>query len=195
MTDKELRRLSRAELLQLMLEQARENEQLRGEVSALREQLEQQKITCENIGSLAEAALAINNVFQAADRAAQQYLQEVSQRVGDQDRELHEKYEQAQNQVDTLIWESQEKATAILGEAEASAEKIRAEAEAHLNLAKVQAEELLNNARAEAEACTERAKTESDEIRAKANAQIQALVQVQNTLNTLFDATGKKSEA
>lgn len=62
--------MRRTEPLQLLLEQTEENEQLHGNVNALTEQLNRHKITCDNAGSVAEAPLAINNVFQAADQAA-----------------------------------------------------------------------------------------------------------------------------
>ena len=47
MTTKELRKLHRAELLQLLLDQVQENEQLKSQVNALMTQLNQQRITCE----------------------------------------------------------------------------------------------------------------------------------------------------
>lgn len=74
MTDKELKRLSRAELLELLLEQVEENEQLRSEISDLREQLNDRIIKINEAGSIAEAALRLNGVFEAAEAAARQYV-------------------------------------------------------------------------------------------------------------------------
>lgn len=77
MTDKELRKLSRAELLQLMLEQSREVDRLREENARLMSELESRKIAVSEAGSIAEAAMRINGVFEAAQRAAEQYLENI----------------------------------------------------------------------------------------------------------------------
>ena len=74
MTNKELKRLSRAELLELLLEQVEENEALRAEIADLKGQLEDRVIKIENAGSIAEAALRLNGVFEAAEAAAKQYV-------------------------------------------------------------------------------------------------------------------------
>ena len=74
MTNKELKRLSRAELLELLLEQVEENEALRAEIADLKGQLEDRAIKIENAGSIAEAALRLNGVFEAAEAAAKQYV-------------------------------------------------------------------------------------------------------------------------
>ena len=74
MTDKELKRLSRAELLELLLEQVEENEKLRQKNSELEKQLEDRVIKISEAGSIAEAALKLNGVFEAAEAAAKQYL-------------------------------------------------------------------------------------------------------------------------
>lgn len=77
MTDKELRKLNRAELLQLMLEQSREVDRLREENASLRSELENRRIAVSESGSIAEAAIKINGVFEAAQKAAEQYLENV----------------------------------------------------------------------------------------------------------------------
>lgn len=77
MTDKELRRLSRSELLEMLIDQTEENHQLKTRLEQAEAQLRDRKIMVEKAGSLAEAALQLNHVFEAADRAAQQYLENV----------------------------------------------------------------------------------------------------------------------
>ena len=74
MTDKELRRLSRRELLQMLLEQTREVERLQAELDKTRAKLNDQSIMLESCGNIAEASLKINRVFEAAQRAAEQYI-------------------------------------------------------------------------------------------------------------------------
>lgn len=77
MTEKELRRLKRVELLELLIEQATEIEELRRELEEARQALKNREVDLQEAGTLAEAALRINEVFAAADRAAQDYLENV----------------------------------------------------------------------------------------------------------------------
>ena len=70
MTDKELRKLRRIELLELLVEQGEEMERLRGQLQKAQEALQERTIVIQKAGSLAEAALRLNGVFTAADQAA-----------------------------------------------------------------------------------------------------------------------------
>ena len=80
MTEKEVRKLSRLQLLEILVEQANEIEQLKAELKETKEQLADRKIVIEQSGSLAEAALRMNGVFEAAQRAADQYLENILHR-------------------------------------------------------------------------------------------------------------------
>ena len=84
MTDKELRKLSRMELLELLLAESRENERLRARLKSAEEKLASRVIDIENSGSLAEAALRLNHVFEAADKAARQYVENVRRMAEEQ---------------------------------------------------------------------------------------------------------------
>lgn len=77
MTDKQLRRMSRSELLELLVEEMEENERLRRQLEQAQEELKNRRIMLSTAGTLAEAALQLNGVFQAADKAARQYLENV----------------------------------------------------------------------------------------------------------------------
>ena len=77
MTDKELRRLSRRELLEMLIAETEENTRLRGELEQARAKLADRRILLEKSGSMAEAALRLNGVMEAADKAALQYLENV----------------------------------------------------------------------------------------------------------------------
>lgn len=83
-TDRELRRLSRADLLELLLAEGRENEQLRARLEEAEKKLESREITLQKAGSIAEAALRLNGVFEAAQEAAQQYLENVKRLAEEQ---------------------------------------------------------------------------------------------------------------
>ena len=77
MTDKELRRLSRRELLEMMISLTEENEKLKIRLEQAEARLRNRRIMIDNAGSIAEAALQLNHVFEDADRAVQQYLENV----------------------------------------------------------------------------------------------------------------------
>lgn len=77
MTDRELKRLSRTELLEMLLEQVEENERLKMRLDEMQTQLDNKQIMMDKAGSIAEAALQLNGVFEAAEAAAEQYLENV----------------------------------------------------------------------------------------------------------------------
>ena len=80
MTEKEVRKLSRLQLLEILVEQANEIEQLKAELKETKEQLADRRMVIEQSGSLAEAALRLNGVFEAAQRAGDQYLENIRHR-------------------------------------------------------------------------------------------------------------------
>lgn len=82
MTDKELKKLSRAELLEMLLIQTKEVEQLREELADAKEQLAQRQLRLEQCGSIAQAALEVSGIFETAQAAANQYLESVAQQEG-----------------------------------------------------------------------------------------------------------------
>lgn len=74
---KDLRRLGRAELLEMLITQTKENDKLRARLRDAENKLEKKALTIENAGSIAQAALQMNGVFEAAQRAADQYVESV----------------------------------------------------------------------------------------------------------------------
>ena len=77
MTGKELRRLSRRELLELLIEQAKKINLLREQLDEANAQLASRRILISSAGSIAEAALQLNHIFEDAQAAADQYLENV----------------------------------------------------------------------------------------------------------------------
>lgn len=82
MTEKELRKLSRRDLLELLIEQGKEVRELRQKLAEAEAALAERTLAVENAGSLAEAALRLNGVFEAAQAACDQYLFNIRQRAG-----------------------------------------------------------------------------------------------------------------
>lgn len=84
MTDKELKKLKRNELLEIMIELENENMELKNKLAVAEAELESRKISINKAGSIAEAALALNGVFEVVQRAADQYLENVKELSGEQ---------------------------------------------------------------------------------------------------------------
>lgn len=78
MTDKELKRLNRKDLLQIMIMQQKKVDSLNAELKEAKEELERRRILSENAGSIAEASLRLNQVFENAQKAADVYLENIS---------------------------------------------------------------------------------------------------------------------
>ncbi len=84
MTDKELKKLNRTKLLKMLLEVERENETLRARNAELEEKMSRRELQIASAGSIAEASLKLNGIFEAAQKAADQYLYNVRRRAGTQ---------------------------------------------------------------------------------------------------------------
>lgn len=80
MNNKDLNRLRRRDLLEMLLDLTKENELLRERNDELEAQLQDRMLTISEAGSLAEAALQLNGVFQAAQDACDQYTHNVQTR-------------------------------------------------------------------------------------------------------------------
>ena len=113
MTDKDLRRLSRAELLDILYEQRKRYEDSLAENQALRQQLEDRTLRIASAGSIAEAAIQVNGVFEAAQAAADQYLASVKAATA----EMVQKTDEAQRQREAILQDAQAQADRILAEA------------------------------------------------------------------------------
>ena len=115
MTDHEFRRLTREDLIEIIYELQKNVQQLEAENEQLKARLSEKQLKIENAGSIAEAALALNGVFGAAQAAADQYLEQVQAAN-----------EKTQQLCDRLLADAQRKANAIVAQAQQEADGIRA---------------------------------------------------------------------
>lgn len=118
MTNKELRRLSRAELIDILFELQTQNENLTAENRELAAQLESRQLQITEAGSIAEAALRLNGVFEAAQAAADQYVRCTKDSLAIAERTLAA----AKRQADTLVQEATAQAQKLLADADARLE-------------------------------------------------------------------------
>ena len=83
MNEKDLKKMNRAELLELLLSQSREIERLRDELDRANRKLEKRKIAISESGSIAEASLRLTNIFREAQKAADLYLDNIKMKAGE----------------------------------------------------------------------------------------------------------------
>lgn len=119
MTDKELRRLSRDDLVELLLAQSRTIDELRAQLAQAEGALNERTLQIESSGSIAEAALKVNRVFEAAQAAADQYLLSVRAANSDTDGRVAE----AERLSAQIIRTARHKAERIVAEAQEQAEQ------------------------------------------------------------------------
>ena len=81
MTDKELRKLRRDDLLQILINQQKQIDELNAQLEQDKQALASRDLAIRESGSLAEAALKMNGVFEAAQTAADDYLQQMRKRA------------------------------------------------------------------------------------------------------------------
>ncbi len=103
MKEKDLKKLKRAELLELLVEEGRIVEELQKEVTQLRAESEQRRIAIEKAGSIAEASLSLTKIFEEAQEASKIYLDNIRQRSEEQDRINAERDEESRKQAEQLF--------------------------------------------------------------------------------------------
>lgn len=152
MTEKELRKLSRSELLQMLITQMEENKGLNEQLQVLQEQQKERKIMMNDTGSIAEAALKVNGVFEAAQAAAQQYLENIQRVSEEQDAVCRELTAEAQTKADTIIDDAQKTAETLVTEARTKATTLVDEAQTKATAMMEEAKQYHETAHSEADA-------------------------------------------
>ena len=134
MTDQELTKLSSKDLLEMLIEQSKEMLELREKLNEAELSLRSREIKIDEAGSLAEAALQLNGVFEAAQAACQQYTDNICQ--------LSKRQEEICARMEA---ESEAKAKRILEEAQKKSEEME-------HTTKMQCDEMVKRAKAESRA-------------------------------------------
>lgn len=121
----ELKRLSRVELLEIIYELQKQHEETTIQMEKMQAELDTRKRHIRNSESIAEAAICINGVMEAAQAAADQYLVSVkAATVG-----LESRLDAVEKRRQTILQEAEEQAAETIRGAEWEAKKIVAEAE------------------------------------------------------------------
>lgn len=148
MTDKDLRKLNRAELLEMLLTQSKEIEELQAKLSAAEEQLQSKKIAIDEAGSIAQAALQVNGIFDAAQKAADQYLENIKDLNGRCEAICAKREAESQSIADKILAEANERCTILeyntKKQCEEMIEKAKTEAETYWQDVSTRLEEFYN---------------------------------------------------
>ena len=107
MTDKEFKRLSRSQLIDIIYQLQLKQEELIAENKKLSKALADRRLRVSKAGNIAEATLEIHNVMQAAQDAASHYLEEIRIMRKETEEKCRRLLEKAQKDADDMIAKAQ----------------------------------------------------------------------------------------
>lgn len=117
MTDREFKRLTRPQLIEIIYQLQLREEELSAENQKLKDQQEDKRIRLEQSGNIAEAVLGIHNVMQTAQDAAQLYLEEIRAMRDETQAKCDEQLQQTRAQCDEQLQQAREEGAAIISRA------------------------------------------------------------------------------
>ena len=127
MTEKEIKKLNRQDLLVLLTEQTARANQLEEKLLDAEARLKERNLVVESCGTMAEASLKLNDVFKAVDDAAAQYLENVKQLCEKQEEQSKQLEAESRQKAEQLEAESRQKAEQLEAESRQKAEQLEAE--------------------------------------------------------------------
>lgn len=128
MTEKELAQLKRTDLLELLLEQSKEVELLKSQLEEANKELKNRQIKIEEAGSIAEAALQVNGVFEAAQEAAYQYLENIKNLSRKQDFVCARREEKCREELALMRRQTEEECQRMVEDTKRICEEMRQQA-------------------------------------------------------------------
>lgn len=191
-TEKDIKKLSRTELVDVIYQLKKSEQKLEEQVQTLQAALDEKNLRMENVGSVAEASLALTDIFANAQTAADAYLEEIRTRRAAVEEECSRLSAEAQEKADTLLRESTEQAEKTLQDAQTEADSVLQEAQtkadAALQEAQEKADAILQDAHAQASSILQDAQTRKETIDSHCRTTRSELQRVQETLRLLNDA-------
>ena len=125
MTDKEFKRLSRAQLIDIIYQLQVKQDEITAENEKLKTALADKRLRVKNAGNLAEAALEIHNVMQSAQDAAAHYLEEIRVMHTEAEEECRRLLEKTQKDAENIIALAREGKASYNAELEAIMKEFR----------------------------------------------------------------------
>ncbi len=103
MTDKEFKRLSRSQLIEIIYQFQLQVDQLTERNTELERELADKRLRLNDAGNIADAALEMNDYFRSAQNAAEQYLNEIKTLRDETEAERQKILAEAQAEADTIV--------------------------------------------------------------------------------------------
>lgn len=154
MDNTDLKKLGRRELLEILVAQGEELEATKTKLAEAEAALQEKTIAINEAGSIAEAALKLNGVFEAAQNSCQQYIANIIQLNQRQKTICTQMEEEASAKADQILAEASEKARLLAEDAEQQKAAVKSECDAMLQQAKQQADSYWAEVSARLEAFT-----------------------------------------
>lgn len=126
MKEKDLRRLGRKQLLELLLAQTERADALEAELEKAKEALAERKLIEMESGTVADASMKLNGVFEAAQAAADQYIENIRIKCERADEEARAKAEAIIKEAEEKAAEREQKAEERLADIKCKIERLRA---------------------------------------------------------------------
>ena len=167
MAEKELRRMSRPELIEIIYALKSNEESLQKKNAHLEEQLNDRTIQISEAGSIAEAALQLNDIFSTAQIAADDYLTSIKAA----NVSMEEEQKAAAKEAERVVAEAQAQAEQIVAEANAEAARI-------MTMAKEKADNTLSEAEAASQHMTDTAQKKAEVLKAQSEDKAQTCVEL-----------------
>ena len=103
MISKELQKLNRRELVDIIYQLKKNEELLQEQITSLEAELQDRRIRLSAAGSIAEAATDITGIFSIAQSTADLYLREVTSMKENAQKECDKMIEEAKKNVNTIL--------------------------------------------------------------------------------------------
>ena len=113
MISKELKKLNRRELVDVIYRLKKNEEQMQEQIAALEAELQDRRIHLSVAGSIAEAATDITCIFSVAQSTADLYLREIASMKEDTEKECEKMIEEARKKVAKILADGQKQYDAL----------------------------------------------------------------------------------
>ncbi|MBR5279677.1 MAG: hypothetical protein IKU26_01730 [Clostridia bacterium] len=111
--EKELKRMNRRELVDIIYQLKKNEQELQGEIDNLKNEIQNQRIRISLAGSIADASMSVTNVFSVAQMTADVYLREIACMKEDTEKECARRIEEAEQKVQDILKDGKKKFTAL----------------------------------------------------------------------------------
>ena len=110
MTDKEFRKLKRSDLIAIIYEYQKKQEELVKEIGELRAQRESKNLKISKAGSIAEAVVGLDLLFETAQKTADDYIEQVRLANEEAEQKAAEIIKQAEKEAAEIVSKARDKA-------------------------------------------------------------------------------------